>query len=304
MESERITVNIDDINQKNSENVYKLISRGEDAYIEQVREIANQISIYGKRIVLITGPSSAGKTTSSMKLQQELKALGISSHVLNMDDFFRPLKDVPVLPNGKHDIEGIGALDVECVRGCLDDILKKGETKTPTFDFASHSRTDKWKKCQVSKNGVVIMEGIHALNPIICEGLDNDKIYRVYVHCNTNFVFKNKIVFEARELRFLRRLVRDERERNCTYEKTISVWDDVCAGEDKNIRPYKNTANYHLNSTHFYEPLLYKDLLLTEFDKRKDNPTIKKYVEKFRVCSTVSIDFVPEDSLLREFIGD
>ena len=73
------------------------------------------------------------------------------------------------------------------------DILKKGETKTPTFDFPSHSRTDKWKKCQVSKNGVVIMEGIHALNPIICEGLDNDKIYRVYVHCNTNFVFKNKV---------------------------------------------------------------------------------------------------------------
>ena len=304
MQSERLKINIDDINQKNSENVYKLISRGEDAYIEQVREIANQVSIYGKKIVLITGPSSAGKTTSSFKIKQELDKLGISSHVLNMDDFFRPLKDVPLLPDGKHDIEGIGAVDVECIRSCLQDILTKGETQTPTFDFASHSRTDKWNKCQVAKNGVIIMEGIHALNPIVSEGLDNDKIYRVYVHCNTDFVFKKRVLIKARELRFLRRIVRDERERNCTYEKTISVWDDVCAGEDKNIRPFKQNANYHLNSTHFYEPLLYKDLLLTEFEKRKDNPVVKKFLQKFKACSTVSIDFVPSDSLIREFIGD
>lgn len=304
MESTRIKIDIDDINQKNSENVYKLISRGEDAYIEQVREIANQVSIFGKKIVLITGPSSAGKTTSSFKLKQELNALGISSHVLNMDDFFRPLKDVPLKEDGTPDIEGVGAVDVECIKNCLNDILTTGKTKTPTFDFATHSRTKYWNDCILAKNGVVIMEGIHALNPIVTEGIDPEKIYKVYVHCNTDFVFKGKTLFHARQLRFLRRLVRDERERSCTYEKTISTWDEVCAGEDKNIRPFKNTANYHLNSTHFYEPLLYKNMLLHEFDKRKDNETIKLFLERFKKCSTVDKEFVPKDSLIREFIGE
>lgn len=304
MESTRITVDIDDINKKNSENIYKLVSRGEDAYIEQIREIANQISIYRKKVILMTGPSSAGKTTSSYKVQQELKKLNINSHVLNMDDFFRNLKDVPLLPDGKHDIEGIGALDVETIKKCLNEILTKGETKTPTFDFASHSRTDVWNDCKIEKNGVIIMEGIHALNPIISEGLDESKIYKIYVHCNTDFVFKKKILFYARELRFLRRLVRDERERNCPYEKTIATWDAVCEGEDKNIRPFKNTANYHLNSTHFYEPLLYKNLLLKNFEDKKTNPVIKKFINKFRKCATVSEEFVPSDSLIREFIGE
>ena len=94
MESTRLKINIDDINQKNSENVYKLIDRGESAYMEQIREIANQISIYKKKIILLTGPSSAGKTTTSYKIQQELKKLNINSHVLNMDDFFSPFKIV------------------------------------------------------------------------------------------------------------------------------------------------------------------------------------------------------------------
>ena len=304
MESTRLQINIDDINQKNSENVYKLIDRGESAYMEQIREIANQISIYKKKIILLTGPSSAGKTTTSYKIQQELKKLNINSHVLNMDDFFRPLKDVPLMEDGKPDIEGIGALDVECIKNCLNEILTKGETKTPTFDFASHSRTDVWKDCKIEKNGVIIMEGIHALNPILSEDLDADKIYKIYIHCNTDFVFKGKTIFYARELRFLRRMVRDERERSCTYEKTINTWDAVCAGEDKNIRPFKNNANYHLNSTHFYEPLLYKDLLLKKFEEKKDNPVIKKFIDKFRKCATVSKEFVPTDSLIREFIGD
>ena len=84
------------------------------------------------------------------------------------------------------------------------------------------------------------------LIPILSENLDGEKIYKIYIHCNTDFIFKGKTLFEARELRFLRRLVRDERERSCTYEKTINTWDAVCAGEDKNIRPFKNNANYHL----------------------------------------------------------
>jgi len=299
----RVGVNIEDINRKSSENVYKLIDRGEEAYINQVKEIANQVSIYNKKIVLITGPSSAGKTTSSYKLKQELKNIGINSYVLNMDDFFNDLDKVPLREDGKPDMEGLVALDVDCVKNCLQDILLKGEARTPTFDFATHKRTDVWHSCKVKRNEVIIMEGIHALNPVITQGLDADKIYKVYVHCNTDFVMSGKIIFHARQLRLLRRMVRDERERHTPLTKTLELWDDVCAGEDKNIRPYKSTANYFLNSTHFYEPLLYKSLLIQPFQKLKKIPEIKQFLQKFRLCATIEESFIPKDSLIREFIG-
>lgn len=300
----RFNVDIDDINQKNSENVYKFISRGEDAYNEQIKDIATQISTLGKKIILISGPSSAGKTTSSYKIKKELEEIGINSYVLNMDDFFRDLDTVPLREDGEPDMEGIVALDVECVKSCLNDILTTGITKTPTFDFKTHKRTKVWNDCQVKPNEVIIMEGIHALNPQISEGLNEDKIYKVYVHCNTDFVFQGKVVIKARELRFLRRIVRDERERHTPFEETIELWNHVCDGEQKNIRPFKHTANFFLNTTHFYEPLLYKNLLLKEFEERKEIDMIKDFLEKFKLCSTVDEEFVPKDSLIREFIGE
>lgn len=301
----RYSIDIDDINLRNSENVYRLIQRGEDAYYDQIKDIAENILKQNKKIVLITGPSSSGKTTSSYKLKKALNKLGVKSFVVNMDDFFKDLSTVPLREDGKPDIEGIVALDVDCVRNCLKEILLTGKTAIPTFDFATHKRTNKWKKYLVDNNSVIIMEGIHALNPSVTKGLDKSKIYKVYVHCNTNFTFKNKILFFARELRLLRRIVRDKRERLVSYEETINLWDDVCAGEEKNIRPYKDSADYLLNSTHYYEPLLYKDLLLPIFiEMKSESEVISNFIENFKVCSNINSEFVPKDSLIREFIGE
>lgn len=304
MQTERFRIKIEDINQKNSENIYKFVSRGEDAYIEQVREIANEISIFNKKIILVTGPSSAGKTTSSSKIKQELEKLNISSYVLNMDDFFNDLDTVPLREDGKPDMEGIVALDVECVRNCLRDILDNKTVTIPKFDFKTHKRTTETSSYTPRKNEVIIMEGIHALNPQISEGLDESKLYKVYVHCNTDFTFNEKVILPARELRLLRRITRDERTRHTPILETLELWKDVCIGEEKNIRPYKIQANYLLNSTHFYEPLLYKEILLPKFEELEDNPIIYSFLEKFRVFSMVSINFIPEDSLVREFIGE
>lgn len=301
----RYSIDIDDINLRNSENVFKLIQRGEDSYNEQVKTIAEQIVKRNEKIVLITGPSSSGKTTSAYKLKKALAKLGIKSFVVNMDDFFKDLSTVPLREDGKPDMEGIVALDVKCVRNCLTEILTTGKTSIPSFDFATHKRTNKWKKYIVENNSVIIMEGIHALNPQITKGLDKSKIYKVYVHCNTNFTFEDKILFFARELRLLRRLVRDKRERQVPFEETIELWQDVCAGEEKNIRPFKDSADYLLNSTHYYEPLLYKDLLLKEFlELKNENETINSFIQKFRYCASINSEFVPKDSLIREFIGE
>lgn len=301
----RYSIDIEDINNRCSENIYKLIQRGEEAYNEQIKDIAIDIKNKNKKIVLITGPSSSGKTTSSYKLKKALAKQGVKSFVVNMDDFFKDLSTVPLREDGKPDIEGIVALDVKCVRNCFNDILTRGRTSMPTFDFATHKRTNKWKQYVIEDKSVIIMEGIHALNPVITKGLDKSKIYKLYVHCNTNFTFTDKILFFARELRLIRRLVRDERERHVPFQETIDSWKDVCDGEENNIRPFKDSADYLLNSTHYYEPLLYKNLILEKLLLIKDqSETVKNLIEKFKVCATLSSQFVPKDSLVREFIGD
>lgn len=301
---ERLSVKIEDINQKVNDNVYKLIERGESAYLDQVKLVAKHIKDQNKKIILLTGPSGAGKTTTSYKLQEQLKLLGVGSYVLNMDDFFKDLDTVPLREDGEPDIEGIVALDVDTVKKCLNDILTTGKTLLPGFDFKTHKRKKEWRECSTSTSDVVIMEGIHALNPQICAGLDENKIYKIYIHCNTDFTLNGEVLLEARELRLLRRLVRDELTRHVPVEKTLELWKHVCDGEEKNIRPYKKDANFFLNSAHFFEPQLYNALLLEDFKKMKDIPTIAVFLEKFKVLSFVDKSNVPMDSLVREFIGE
>lgn len=300
----RYSIDIEDINRKCAENVYKLISRGEDAYNDEIKNIVTRIQNDKTRVILISGPSSSGKTTSSLKIKKLLGKANIKALVVNMDDFFKDLSTVPLREDGKPDMEGIVALDVKKLQSCLNSLLETGEAIFPTFDFATHKPAKKTNKKHLNKGEVIIMEGIHALNPQISKGLNIDKnsILRIYVHCNMNFTYKDKILFFARELRLLRRLVRDARERGCSYEKTLGLWGDVCRGEEKNIRPFKHTADYLLNTTHFYEPLLYKDMLLESF-LNNENETIKMFIEKFKICSTIQKEFIPKDSLIREFIG-
>jgi len=301
---ERIEVDIEEINKEASENVYRLIDKCEEKYLEQVKEVATEIKLNDKKIVLVSGPSSAGKTTTAKKIYEELKNIGVDSLVLNMDEFFFDIDTVPLREDGFADIESVIAIDVKTIRKCLDEILTKGETFTPQYDFVTHKRKKEWIFRKFAKHEVIIMEGIHALNPKIIEGLNLEKIYKVYVHCNTDFVFKKKKLFHARQLRLLRRIVRDERDRSVPVAQTLTLWSEVCKGEDKNIRPFKETADYFMNSTHSYEPLLYKDLLMERFGKMKGLPEIKVFLEKFKLCSTISKRFVPKDSLIREFIGE
>lgn len=296
-------IDIEKINELADENPYKLVEMAEQKYTSQLREIANEISVRGQRIVLISGPSSSGKTTSSFRLREELKKLGIGSHTLNMDQFFLDIDTLPLRDDGKPDIEGICALDVETVRRCFKEILQTGKTKTPQFDFATHKRKREWVDCSLKAHEIIIMEGIHALNPKIVEGLEVDKIFRIYLCCDENFVCGKKTILYPRQLRLLRRISRDERERHCPIEETIDMWEEVCRGEDKNITPFKKTADYVLNTIHAYEPLLYKQILLDKFQKLGHIGQIAVYLEKFKYCSTIDPSILPPNSLIREFVG-
>ncbi|MGN0798539.1 MAG: uridine kinase [Christensenellales bacterium] len=296
-------IDIAKINSLADENPYKLVEMAEKQYEAQLMEIANEISVRGQKIVLISGPSSAGKTTSSFRLAVELKKLGIETHTLNMDNFFLDMDLLPLREDGKPDIEGICALDVETVRKCFKEILQKGKTKTPQFDFATHKRKAEWVDCELKGHEVIIMEGIHALNPQIVEGLELDKIYKIYLCCEDNFVCGRKTILYPRQLRLLRRMARDERDRGCSIEQTIEMWEEVCRGEDKNITPFKNSADYLLNTIHCYEPLLYKQILLDKFQDRGHIGQVAVFLEKFKYCSTIDPKILPQNSLIREFVG-
>lgn len=300
----RFAVEIDTINEKATEDPKKMVARGEEAYANQVEQIVDGILEQGSRIILVAGPSSAGKTTSAYKIKEGLIKRGKVAFVMSMDDFFFDDDKVPFNELGERDIENLCALDVECVKSCLADILANKKTMFPQFDFIAHARKEEWIPCDLGEEGILVMEGIHALNPVFTEGFeDPSKIYRVYVHCNTNFCYNDVPHLPARMLRLIRRIIRDERDRGVPVIETIERWNAICKGEDKNIRPFKGLANYRLNSSHFYEPGLYKEEMLENLKDAKRNGLANEICERLQPFVVVKEKLVPKNSLVREFIG-
>lgn len=294
---------LEDVNEEARKDARSFVLGVEQSFNKEIHKIAEYIKHYGKKIVLIAGPSSSGKTTSSFVLQKELETLGISSHVLSMDNFFFDEDKIPLRKDGNHDIESIYALDVESIRNCLKEILEKGKTKTPQFDFINHVRKKTWKPFELEEKGVFIMEGIHGLNPKIVEGLDLTHIFKLYLNCETSFSFKGKVVLAADDLRFLRRVIRDVHDRNVPPMKTLEMWPEVQKGERVYIRPYKKTANYKLNTVHLYEPLVYKDIFLDKLKEITRKKGFKVYRKLFKFCERIKRNLVPKESIIREFIG-
>ena len=299
-----ININIEEINERVKNNAKEVIRLAEEYYQNLLEDVAQKIDQLDIKILLISGPSSAGKTTTSFRLQEELQKHNIPSHVLNMDDFFIDIDKIPLRPDGEPDIESIHALDVNCIKKCLGEILDKNETKTPQFDFVTHSRLDEWVECKLTGKEVIIMEGIHAHNPSIIDGLNSERIYKLYLDCESKFFINGESILSSREIRLLRRMVRDERDRGVDYLESIEMWDDVCIGEDKNILPYKSSANYVIDTVFSYELLLFKYVTEDKFKAYKSNKVISKYLEIFENCGVLDENLVPDNSLLREFIGE
>ncbi len=299
-----ININIEEINERVRNNAKEVIRLAEEYYQNLLEDVAQKIDQLDIKILLISGPSSAGKTTTSFRLQEELQKHNIPSHVLNMDDFFIDIDKIPLRPDGEPDIESIHALDVNCIKKCLGEILDKNETKTPQFDFVTHSRLDEWVECKLTGKEVIIMEGIHAHNPSIIDGLNSERIYKLYLDCESKFFINGESILSSREIRLLRRMVRDERDRGVDYLESIEMWDDVCIGEDKNILPYKSSANYVIDTVFSYELLLFKYVTEDKFKAYKSNKVIGKYLEIFENCAVLDENLVPDNSLLREFIGE
>ncbi len=285
------------------------ISKCEERYNNKIKNIAQLIfEREESEIVMIAGPSSAGKTTTAKKLREQLSSLGIGSYTVSLDDFYLDNRDAPRFPDGTPDFETVECLDIPCFCEKMSELLQKGETDLPEFDFLKGERKPLKNHIRIGPKDVIIVEGLHALNPVITDVLPSNRLLKIYINISSRiYDEKNNIILNKRNMRFIRRLVRDYKFRGSSVENTYKMWIKVRYGEDTYLFPFKDNADIKINTIHLYETCVLKN---TAIELLKDvNKNSEYYCESQRLIRSLmkfpEIDkaFVPDNSLLREFIG-
>ena len=294
----------DEINNLANSDEQLLIDMSEKMFQNQIDEIVEDILQKKIKIVLLAGPSSSGKTTTSAILKEKLKDKNKTSIFVSLDDFFLNRVDTPLLPNGNYDYENVIALDIEYFHKFLHSLLTTTEAEMPKYNFLTGRREEKYIHLDIDDDTIVIIEGLHALNPILVNGYNGyDKyIYKVYICAQSDFYSENECLLSCVEVRLLRRLLRDNLTRGRDIETTLNTWHEVLDGEKKYIDPYKNDVDFSIDSVHMYEPLLYANYLVPLLNKNNSQDG-NNLVKKLKQFKPINNNLVPKNSLLREFIG-
>lgn len=270
--------------------------------------------IYGRRgqvkIVFIAGPSSSGKTSTSKRLALQCKVLGLNPKVIELDNYFVNRDDTPKDENGDYDFESLQALDLNLLNTQLNDLLSGKPVEIPTFNFREGKREYNGNFMQLGEKDILIMEGIHALNPAMTSAVDNSRIFRVYASALTSLSLDETNNISTSDNRLLRRMIRDNRVRGITPEDTILRWHSVRRGENRNIFPFQENADAVFNSAHIFElPMLkyYAEPLLRRIAPNSPAYTeatrLLKFLEYIIALSPDEIALIPPTSIMREFIG-
>ena len=259
------------------------------------------------KLVLISGPSSSGKTTFSKRLSIQLMTNGLKPYPISLDDYFVNREDTPLDENGEHDFESLYALDLPFFEAQLKELLDGKEIELPRFNFTTGKRENSGKKLRIDENMILILEGIHALNPALTPNIPAANKYKIYVSALTTISLDNHNYIPTTDNRLLRRIIRDYRYRNYSAEATISRWESVRAGEDKWIFPYQEYADAMFNSALLFELAVLKDY--AEPILRKVPINCPAYSEAHRLQRFQAYfvsgqdNELPPTSLLREFLG-
>jgi uridine kinase len=289
-----------------------LINVSEALQEKKIAQIADEITHRdqdGKRVklVLISGPSSSGKTTFSKRLSIQLMTNGLKPYPISLDDYFVNRNDTPLDENGKHDFESLDAVDLPFFEEQLSTLLNGGEVELPRYNFTTGKREMSGKKLRIDEHMILIIEGIHALNPALTSHIPNENKYKVYVSALTTILLDNHNYIPTTDNRLLRRIIRDYKYRNYSAEETIARWPSVRAGEEKWIFPYQENADAMFNSALLFELAVLKDYV--EPVLRKVPNRCPEYSEAHRLLRflnyfvSVQDKELPPTSLLREFLG-
>ena len=297
---------LNDINENVESNVESFINGAESRFESSVSGLADRFTS-DCDIVLLAGPSSSGKTTTAGKIAQKIKNSGRNAYTLSLDDYYRNAADIPVTAEGLKDFENVSALDIDLIHKTFSDLIEKRTAQVPEFDFVSGTRKPEAKRVELKKEDLIIVEGIHALNPIITKGLDESHITKVYISVSSRVTDDaGRVIFNKRNLRLVRRMIRDYHYRNTSVEKTLSQWPEVLKGEDKYIFPFERNASFRIDSFHPYEPCLFKseavELLKNVGEDSNVYPIVSELKNSFSELDTIDMSKLPANSLLREFV--
>lgn len=285
---------------------HNFINHCEFEYESRVYAAAKEIISENKHIIMLTGPSASGKTTTAHKLKDKLINMGKKARVISLDNFFKNKNDYPRLANGQKDYENVKAIELGLFESCIKELIANGVAKFPEFDFQTETRIENAIEIEID-DGFIIVEGIHALNPLLLDLLPKEDTFTIYAGLREEYSFKGQRILPTRDIRLLRRMIRDHKYRNHSPEKTISMWKDVCDGEDKYIKIFKPNADLLLDTSFSYEILLMHSAL-QEFESYLDDstPEGKKLGELIKVFDNIGyipIGAMPKNSMLGEFFN-
>lgn len=305
------TMGVDTVGALNDEithgNINHLILLQEGLQEKLLADIADEIVTKNKRIILIAGPSSSGKTTFSHRLSIQLQIAGLTPHPVSMDDYFLDRELSPRDENGNYNFETIASLDVDLLTKHINQLLDGEEIDVPSYNFITGKREYHGHKLKIGEKDVLVMEGIHGLNGTLTNEIPEDAKYRIYVSALNQINLDEHNRIPSSDGRLLRRIVRDAMTRGNDARETISRWDSVRKGEEDNIFPYQEEADVMFNSAQIYEiavlkqyaePLLFA--VPRDCPEYQEAKRLLKFLEYFL---NIPSEAIPKTSLLREFIG-
>ena len=305
------TMGVDTVGALNDEitygNINHLILLQEGLQEKLLADIADEIVSKNKRIILIAGPSSSGKTTFSHRLSIQLEIAGLTPHPVSMDDYFLDRELSPRDENGNYNFETIASLDVDLLTKHINQLLNGEEVDVPSYNFVTGKREYHGHKLKIGQKDVLVMEGIHGLNGTLTNEIPEDAKYRIYVSALNQINLDEHNRIPSSDGRLLRRIVRDAMTRGNDARETISRWDSVRKGEEDNIFPDQEEADVMFNSAQVYEIAVlkqYAEPLL--FAVPKDCPEYqeaKRLLKFLEYFLNIPSEAIPKTSLLREFIG-
>lgn len=286
-----------------------LVLVAEALHEKKIAEIADLIKHQQpqKRVIMIAGPSSSGKTTFAQRLSIQLRVNGLKPLNISVDDYFVEKTNTPLDEEGKPDYEALEAVDLRLFNRDINTLINGGEVEIPSFNFQKGKREYNGRKLKMSEGEVLVIEGIHGLNPGLTSEIKQENKFSIYISAITSMRIDRHNRITTTDLRLIRRMVRDNRYRGTAAPRTIEMWPSVRKGEEKNIFPFQENADVMFNSSLVYEIPMLKPLALPLlYEINKDMP---QYAEARRLIEFLSYfvsapnDLVPANSILREFIG-
>lgn len=302
-----MTHSIYESNRRLAENPTAFIAEAEANYDRQLTKIADHIAKHSEQcpVVLLSGPSGSGKTTSALILENKLDRRGLETHTLSQDNYFRTLteEDHRLLEAGLLDLESPSRVDEKLLTDQLADIIAGKTVELTEFDFRNHTRRPSGKTLTRKPGEVVILEGIHSLNPHVVQ-LPESQTVRLYVSVRTRVEGPDGTLLHPKYIRLLRRMLRDVQHRGRRAEDTLEMFHSVNLGEDRFIMPYKHRSTFDVDTFFAYEVNVYRNYLLDDLAALSDRPEIAEMLPVLTAALPLEAAAVPETALIREFIGD